>query len=243
VFADAHGKSRSIDRHAENLVAWERPFPKAADRERNQKKSMSEIRRIVLATHNRHKTGEFRELLGEGWAIEDMSSHPALPVPDETGSTFEENAAIKALAAAEALGPGVLVVADDSGLEVDALGGRPGVHSARYSGPGATDRANLDKVLAELVAAGVRGKARSARFRCVLVVARGRERLGVFHGTVEGVLAGEAKGEGGFGYDPAFIPAGECQTFGQLPPAVKHRLSHRARAVAQLGEWLASYRG
>lgn len=243
VFAGGHEKAGSCGCPAENLVAGKGPFPKAADRERNQKKSMSEIRRIVLATHNRHKTGEFRELLGEGWEIADMSAYPELPVPEETGSTFEENAAIKALAAGGALGPEVLVVADDSGLEVDALEGRPGVHSARYAGPGATDRSNLEKVLGELAAAGVRGKARRARFRCVLVVARGRERLGAFHGTVEGVLAGEGKGEGGFGYDPAFIPAGECRTFGELPAEVKHRLSHRARAVEQLRSWLSGFRG
>jgi XTP/dITP diphosphohydrolase len=195
-------------------------------------------RRLVIATHNAHKTGEFRALLGPGWQVEDLHACPHLPAPEETGNTFEENATIKALAAAAALGPEVLVVADDSGLEVDALGGRPGIYSARYAGPGAGDRGNLEKVLAELSAAGARGKERSARFRCVLVVARGGEKLAAFDGTVEGILANEAKGDGGFGYDPAFIPAGHCETFGQLPAEVKNGLSHRARALARLVEYL-----
>ncbi len=195
---------------------------------------MPPVQRLLIATHNAHKTGEFQALLGEGWLVEDLSAHPELPAPEETGTTFEENATIKALAAGAALGPEVLVVADDSGLEVDALGGRPGVYSARYAGPGAGDRGNLEKVLAELAEAGVRGKDRSARFRCVLVLARGAEKLAAFDGTIEGILANEAKGEGGFGYDPAFIPEGHCETFGQLPPEVKNGMSHRARALTRL---------
>ena len=199
---------------------------------------MIHARRLVIATHNAHKTEEFRELLGPAWRVEDLGLHPGLPAPEEDGLTFEENATIKALAASSVLGPDVLVVADDSGLEVDALGGRPGIHSARYAGPGAGDRGNLDRVLAELDAAGVRGKARSARFRCVLVLACGGAKLAAFAGAVEGILANEPKGDGGFGYDPAFIPEGHCGTFGQLPAAVKNALSHRARALAGLVEYL-----
>lgn len=195
-------------------------------------------RRLIIATHNAHKTAEFRALLGPEWLVEDLSSHPTLGAPEENGSTFEDNATIKALAASTVLGPEVLVVADDSGLEVDALGGRPGIYSARYAGPGAGDRGNLDKVLAELAAAGVRGKDRRGRFRCVLVLARGTEKLGAFSGSVEGILANEAKGGGGFGYDPAFIPDGYCETFGQLPAEVKNQLSHRARALQGLREFL-----
>jgi XTP/dITP diphosphohydrolase len=195
-------------------------------------------RLLVIATHNTHKTGEFRALLGPGWRVVDLSGHAGLPAPEETGGTFEENATIKALAAAAELGPDVLVVADDSGLEVDALGGRPGIYSARYAGPEAGDRGNLDKVLAELSAANIRGKERSARFHCVLVLARGSEKLAAFHGTIEGILANEPKGDGGFGYDPAFIPEGHCETFGQLPPEVKNGLSHRARALTGLVEYL-----
>lgn len=199
---------------------------------------MTSPQRLLIATHNAHKTGEFRALLGPGWIVEDMSAHPHLPAPEETGSTFEENATIKALSAGTALGPDVLVVADDSGLEVDALDGRPGIYSARYASPGAGDRGNLQKVLDEL--AGVRGKERSGRFRCVLVLARGSEKIAAFHGTVEGILANEPKGEGGFGYDPAFIPDGYCETFGQLPAEVKHSLSHRARALQGLVQYLST---
>jgi XTP/dITP diphosphohydrolase len=201
--------------------------------------TMSTPRRLVIATHNSHKTGEFRTLLGTQWQVEDLTAHPQLTAPDETGRTFEENATIKALAASTALGPEVLVVADDSGLEVDALDGRPGIYSARYAGPGAGDRGNLDKVLSELAAAGVRGKDRRARFRCVLVLAHRQEKLAAFHGTVEGILANEPKGDSGFGYDPAFIPEGYCETFGQLPPEVKNQLSHRARALTALLEYFA----
>ncbi len=196
--------------------------------------------RLVIATHNAHKTEEFRALLGEAWAVEDLRAHAHLTPPEETGSTFEENAAIKALAASAELGPEVLVVADDSGLEVDALGGRPGIFSARYAGPGAGDRGNLEKVLGELAAAGVRGKERSGRFRCVLVAARAGQVLATVSGSLEGILANEARGEGGFGYDPAFIPDGYCETFGQLPADVKNRLSHRARALAALKERLGA---
>jgi XTP/dITP diphosphohydrolase len=194
--------------------------------------------RLLIATRNAHKTAEFRALLGSAWNVEDMNSHPDIQAPEESGRTFEENATIKALAASQAAGPGVLVVADDSGLEVDALGGRPGIMSARYAGPGAGDGGNLRKVLDELAAAGVRGKARRARFHCVLVLARDGKKLAAFHGAVEGVMANEPKGGGGFGYDPAFIPDGYCETFGQLPAKVKNSLSHRARALAPLVAWL-----
>jgi XTP/dITP diphosphohydrolase len=198
----------------------------------------SVLSRLVIATHNAHKTSEFRALLGPAWQVEDLSAHPQLPVPEETGATFEENATLKALSAATLLGPEVLVVADDSGLEVDALEGRPGIYSARYAGPGAGDRGNLEKVLSELAASGIRGKERSARFRCVLVLACENAKLAAFDGTVEGILANEPKGEGGFGYDPAFIPEGHCETFGQLPAEVKNGLSHRARALSGLMEYL-----
>lgn len=195
------------------------------------------LNRLVIATHNTHKTGEFRALLGENWQVEDLTAYPALPVPVEDGETFEANAGIKARSAGERLGPGVLVVADDSGLEVDALEGRPGIFSARYAGPGAGDVANRDKVLAEM--AGVPSGQRKARFRCVLAVARGAEVVASFRGAVEGHLAEAASGSGGFGYDPIFIPDGYGATFGELPGPVKNELSHRAQALAGLLQWLA----
>lgn len=197
---------------------------------------------LVIATGNSHKTQEFRALLGPEWTIQDLSDHPGLPSPEETGTTFLENATIKALSASRILGPGYLVLADDSGLEVDALEGAPGVYSARYAGPKATDLDNRVKLLAELATRDVRGKARSGRFRCVLVLARGEQVLSDHSGAVEGILANEDKGVGGFGYDPLFIPEGYCETFGQLSAETKNALSHRARAAAKLVESLAALR-
>ncbi len=191
---------------------------------------------VVIATGNRHKTEEFRALLDPAWIIQDLSDHSHLVSPEETGTTFLENATIKALSASQALGADFLVLADDSGLEVDALQGEPGVYSARYAGANASDADNRTKLLAELSRAGARGKERTGRFRCVLVLAQGGQALGHYAGSVEGILANEDKGTGGFGYDPLFIPEGYCETFGQLPSAVKHSLSHRARAVQALRE-------
>ena len=195
---------------------------------------------LVIATGNFHKTQEFRSLLGSEWRIEDLSDHPSLPSPEETGTTFLENATIKALSASRMLGSGYLVVADDSGLEVDSLDGAPGVYSARYAGPAASDADNRRKLLHELAIRNVRGKARTARFRCVLVLAQGDRVLGHYSGAVEGILANEDKGEGGFGYDPLFIPDGFCETFGQLPAITKNSLSHRARAAEGLAAALKS---
>ena len=115
--------------------------------------------RLLIATRNAHKTGEIQAILGSDWEVADLNAHPEVPSPEETGETFAENATIKAVAASQVFGGWVL--ADDSGLEVDALGGAPGVRSARYSGPDATDASNRVKMLVAL--AGVRGKARSAR--------------------------------------------------------------------------------
>jgi XTP/dITP diphosphohydrolase len=194
---------------------------------------------VVIATGNRHKTEEFRALLDPAWVIQDLADHPHLPSPEETGTTFLANATIKALSASQLLGEDFLVLADDSGLEVDALQGEPGVYSARYAGPEATDAENRAKLLVALQQAEARGKARSGRFRCVLVLAQNGRVLGHYAGSVDGILANEDKGSGGFGYDPLFIPDGHCETFGQLPAEVKHALSHRARAVQALREALA----
>ena len=199
---------------------------------------------LVVATGNSHKTGEIRTLLGDLFEeVTDLTSFPDVPAPEETGATFKENAAIKALEVSAALDPGALVLSDDSGLEVDALGGAPGVYSARYAGPHASDADNRAKLLADLAESGARGKARTGRFRCVLVLARGGTELETFDGSVEGIIANEEKGEGGFGYDPLFIPSGKCETFGQLPPEVKHSMSHRGRALQKLRAALPKYLG
>jgi XTP/dITP diphosphohydrolase len=187
---------------------------------------------VLLATSNQHKTAEIRALLGAGWTIEDLSSHTDWPEVEETGATFAENAALKAVAASLRL-PEALVIADDSGLEVDALGGAPGVRSARYAGETANDAGNRRKLLAELS-----GQESSARFRCHIAIARGGTWLAGFDGAVEGIIVAQERGSGGFGYDCLFIPAGFHQTFGELPPEVKNRLSHRAAALALAVAWL-----
>ena len=185
--------------------------------------------RLLIATRNAHKTAEIRAILGADWEVTDLNAHPEVPSPEETGETFAENAAIKALSASRVFDGWVL--ADDSGLEVDALAGAPGVRSARYAGPGATDADNRAKLLRALE--GVRGKARSARFRCAMVLAEKGVTMGTFEGAVEGVIVNGERGEGGFGYDALFVPEGHCETFGQLPSTTKNSLSHRARALAQ----------
>lgn len=191
---------------------------------------------ILFATGNAHKTREIRAMLGDRFLVSDLSSHPEIPEAIESGATFAENAEIKALNAA-AFFEG-LVLADDSGLEVDALGGAPGVRSARYTGEPADDEANRALLLRELLRAGARGPARSARFRCVLALARGPRILATFDGAVEGVIADQPKGSGGFGYDSLFIPEGYCQTFGELAVEAKNRESHRARALAKAARYL-----
>jgi XTP/dITP diphosphohydrolase len=197
------------------------------------------VNRLVVATGNSHKTGEIRSMLGTAWQVEDLKNHPHLPAPVEDGDTFEANARIKALAISQAL-PEALVLSDDSGLEVDVLGGAPGVWSARYAGEGATDadnRARLKRELATQIESGARPPF-TGRFRCCMVLAKSGEVLGVFHGTVEGRLLLEEDGEGGFGYDALFVPDGHDRSFGILPSEIKNQLSHRARALAQLKDWL-----
>lgn len=193
----------------------------------------SENHRLLVSTRNAHKIGEIRAILGPDFAVSDLSSLPDMPEVEETGTTFEENATLKAVAASM-LFEG-WVIADDSGLEVDALDGAPGVYSARYAGPQAVDADNNTLLLRNLE--GVRGKERSARFRCVIVLARAGRKLAAFAGAVEGVIVNQHKGGGGFGYDPLFVPEGYCETFGQLPAEVKNSLSHRAKALAKLRDW------
>ncbi|MEZ5326083.1 MAG: RdgB/HAM1 family non-canonical purine NTP pyrophosphatase [Verrucomicrobiales bacterium] len=195
---------------------------------------------LVIATHNAHKTDEIRAMLGDlAEQVTDLTQFPDIAPADETGTTFVANATIKALAACEALPAGTWALADDSGLEVDALDGAPGIYSARYSGEGATDATNREKLLRELEAAQARGKERSARFRCVLVLARNGEVVASCDGSVEGIITNEEKGDGGFGYDPLFVPEGHCATFAELSADVKNSLSHRARAVEALRQIIA----
>ena len=186
---------------------------------------------LVLSTRNAHKLREFEPL---------MAPHRVLPLPDEvqlppeTGDTFAENAMTKARAAAEATGR--TAIADDSGIAAAALGGRPGVYSARYAGENATDEENLNKLLDEVPDDGESGVA----YVCALAYV---EPGGVEHlveGRCEGTLAHEPRGDGGFGYDPAFVPADrdDGRTMAELSPDEKDAISHRGRAARALLEWL-----
>lgn len=182
-------------------------------------------------------------MLGSGWTVEDLTAHSRIEAPEESGATFAENARIKALAASHVV-PDALVLSDDSGLEVDALGGAPGVRSARYAGAGATDadnRAKLKRELRMLMNRGLKEPI-SARFRCCMCLAGDGCVLAEFDGAVEGRLLLDEEGTGGFGYDSLFVPEGFQHSFGVLPPETKNGLSHRARALAKVVQWLAHSR-
>ena len=198
------------------------------------------MRPLLIATKNSHKTAEIRAILGGAWDVSDLNAHPEVTAPDETGATFAENAAIKAVAASFIFHG--IVLSDDSGLEVEALGGAPGVISARYAAENenanSTDAANRTKLLRELDAVGARGKERSARFRCVMALAENGAVLGTFDGAVEGIIINSERGDGGFGYDALFVPEGHCETFAQLPAEIKNQLSHRARALEKVRRFL-----
>ena len=186
---------------------------------------------IVLATGNEGKARELTVLLhGIAARVESLRAYPGISLPPETGSNYLENALSKARAVYRALG--VPSIGDDSGLEVDALAGAPGLHSARYAGEDASDRGNIERLLGEL--AGVPPERRTARFRCVLALVRGRENEISAEGVCEGRILDAPRGAGGFGYDPVFIPEGHLMTLAELPAAEKNALSHRARAAASL---------
>jgi XTP/dITP diphosphohydrolase len=193
------------------------------------------VNRLLLATRNRHKTREFSEILGEEFVVRDLSAAPDASVIDETGATFAENAILKAVGISKQFSG--LVVADDSGLEVDALGGSPGVYSAHYAGPGAKDNDNVQRLLSELRGCSLAGPP-SARFRCVLALARDGKLVDTFEAAVEGTIVDVARGDAGFGYDPVFQPAGLTKTFAELSPVEKNQISHRARAIRLLRDAL-----
>jgi len=191
---------------------------------------------LVVATRNTHKTREIQHILGPVFKVRDLLADPQVSEIRESGTSFEENAKLKALGVSRKL-PG-LVIADDSGLEVDALGGAPGIYSARYAGANATDRDKIDKLLRELSRVGATQDARRARFRCVVALARNGSLLGTIEGIVEGRIADEVRGDSGFGYDPIFVPNGSDQTFGELPKEVKNAISHRGKAIRALADRL-----
>ncbi len=190
---------------------------------------------LILATRNAHKAREIADMLPPGYELRTLADFPGLPDVEETGRSFAENAALKATAISAAL-PG-LVLADDSGLCVDALCGAPGVLSARFAGEHGDDAANNRKLLRELAA--LPGEAPyTARFACAMCLARGGQAIARFMGTVEGRITLAPSGNAGFGYDPLFIPEGWQQTFADMPADAKNAISHRSRALAQLVAFL-----
>lgn len=193
--------------------------------------------RLVLASENRAKAKEIAAILSEadlGAQVLTLADFPEVTLPPETGDTFAENALAKAqhTAAATALPS----IADDSGLEVDALEGRPGVMSARYAGAEASDGDRNTKLLGEI--RDIPAERRSARFRCAAAYAEPGGFTLLAEGVCEGRIAQAPGGEGGFGYDPIFVPEGEARTMAQLSPAEKHTISHRGRAFRRLAELL-----
>jgi XTP/dITP diphosphohydrolase len=196
--------------------------------------------RLVVATRNSGKLREIRALLADlPWEV--------IPLPDdapevpETADTFAGNAELKARAAARLPGIGVprpYILAEDSGLEVDALGGAPGIYSARYAGPGATDAACVAKLLHELH--DVPDEARTARFRCAMALLTPDGQLSIVEGSLEGRITPAPRGENGFGYDPVFLVPELGLTTAAIAPEQKNRISHRGRALAQVVELLQS---
>jgi XTP/dITP diphosphohydrolase len=195
------------------------------------------IRELVLATRNRNKVIELVALLGNlGITIRTLDEFPGVPDVVEDGDTCEANAVKKARAIAEATG--LPAVADDTGLEVDALGGRPGVYAARYAGEDATYEDNCRKLLRELT--GVPREQRTARFLTVAAIALPSDGIRVAQGTLEGVIAEEASGTLGFGYDPVFLIPELGKTLAQLSADQKNTISHRAKAFAKVREMLSA---
>jgi XTP/dITP diphosphohydrolase len=197
---------------------------------------MAEPSELLVATNNAGKVRELAQLLSDlPLRLRLLSEFGDIPEAVESGATFAENAALKAIHYSAR--SGLLTLSDDSGLVVDALGGRPGVFSARYAGPQATYAERMERLLGELAATG--DGERRARFVCVIALAD--PSTGVvktFDGACEGRIAHAPRGTAGFGYDPIFIPEGHAQTFGELPDEIKQTISHRARALAKAARHL-----
>ena len=202
--------------------------------------SVQEPRRVLIASQNAGKVREFRRLLGSIPAdFVGINDLPKVEAPDEDGATFFENAAIKARFYSQHFGE--IALADDSGLVVDALGGAPGVHSARYGGDGLSDLDRLRLLLANL--RDVPAEERTARFECVVVVAGPEWSGGILHavGAVEGRIITEPRGSNGFGYDPVFVPSGETLTTAEMSADEKDALSHRGLAVRAVAPHLSEF--
>ena len=195
--------------------------------------------RIVIASHNPGKVREIRELLAPlGFEI-GGAAELGLPEPEETGSSFAENASIKARAASDATGE--LALSDDSGLVVFALDGAPGIYAARWAGPNKDFSSAMERVRKELEARNA--KDYGGKFVCALALAGPRGSLHVFEGEVHGRLTFPPRGTKGFGYDPIFVADGMSETFGEIDPSLKHSISHRARAFEKLKAFLSTQGG
>ncbi len=193
------------------------------------------MKEAIIATHNPGKVKEFKEILEpKGYDVKSLAEIGFTEEIEETGHTFEENAILKSEAVAKAVNK--MVIADDSGLSIDNLGGKPGVYSARYAGEQKDDQANIDKVLSELK--GIEKEQRTARFRCALAVSIPGAETKTVEGHVEGYIAEEPRGEYGFGYDPIFIVKDKDKTMAELTSDEKNKISHRADALKKLSKLL-----
>lgn len=196
--------------------------------------------KIIVATRNAGKVNEFKEMLGRlGYDVESLLDYETAPETDETGSTFEENAELKSREAAAYFGHAVL--SDDSGLEVDALDGAPGVYSARFAGEDKSDEANNALLLEKLT--DVPAEKRTARFVCALSLAKPSGETLTVRGTMEGVIGFERKGTNGFGYDPLFVIPSLNQTAAELTKSEKASISHRGQALRKLELALTTFLG
>lgn len=190
-------------------------------------------RKLVIASHNPGKVREIADLLGPLGYNVISAGEAGAPEPEETGHSFAQNALIKAEACVTATG--LPALADDSGLEVAALGGEPGIYAARWAGPDRDFRVAMERVERELQAAGATTpESRRANFACALCLADSGDNYHIFIGRVFGHLVWPPRGDRGFGYDPVFVPDGHDITFGEMAPEKKHRISHRAAAFAKL---------
>jgi XTP/dITP diphosphohydrolase len=191
---------------------------------------------LLVATQNKGKLEELRQLLGDlPLELYGLTDFPDVETVPETGESFIENASLKA--AGYATQTGLLTLADDSGLEVEALGGAPGIRSARYAGEGASDADRTARLLAEL--SNISAAKRSARFVSAVAIATSEGQIiNISVGTCDGHIDFASHGSGGFGYDPVFIPSGYDKSFGELEPAIKNQISHRARALSGTREFL-----